>query len=150
MLTNSVLLLVLCCVVPLSLTEASSPCGTTNITDCLLLQDSQQLCSINYTSPPSCSDSAPATGSCASFNTSTTCHSDNCYWDAYVDACFVAVSQVNQLFSCSYWTGDAGACTAHGCSIVRKQHPAAHISQATARPYHQSLLWSSCRMTRCS
>jgi len=49
------------------------------------------------------------------------CSAIGCYWDSFLNLCYVSLSEVNTQYACGTWTSypvGSGACVAHGCSLL--------------------------------
>ncbi len=65
---------------------------------------------------------------CLSQPNAGVCNSTNCLFDPYINNCFDAMWQVNQVFPCSYWTSST-PCNYHGCLWINN---AACVSVVTS------------------
>jgi hypothetical protein len=112
------LLNLIICLSYLSIPVDAQSCSSYSAIDCLRQKNS---CNINYLSTPPLCQSGKSNDGCSDLTSSASCSAAFCFWDPFINNCFVTQYQVSQLYNCSTWTSSSSSgslsCSFHGCSI---------------------------------
>lgn len=100
--------------------QCAGRCGVLTPQQCVGSQPIRRDCRLNYTSTPDvCYPSTANIDGCSNQISGASCTGVGCYFDPYVQNCFVSQTQFKSVFPCDYFSDrNDGACAAESCVLL--------------------------------